>query len=164
MKVQRLEFNQPFNYSTVYRTFMQRSLLVLLFVVWSTAALFSQQHTIDSIESEIANAGEDSNRVKLYLLAGKTVIYQDVNKAIFYFMAAAKLSEKINYVSGAGLGYLSLGNAYSFISKTDSSLLFMSQSLVYLRKLNSAVYLGNFFGNRADTYVQISDFKKFDFY
>jgi len=139
---------------------MQRSVLFLLFIVWSTGTLFSQQHEIDSIENEIGKTAEDSNRVKLYLLAGKTVIYQDVNKAIFYFMAAVKLSEKINYVSGAGIGYLSLGNAYSFISKTDSSLLFMSQSLVYLRKLNSAVYLGNFFGNRADTYVQISEFKK----
>ncbi len=132
-------------------------LLCLFFIA---GKLFAQQGSLDSIIKAITYAKEDSNKVKLYQRAGRAIIYQNTNKAIEYYISAVRLSEKINYPLGSGLSFLALGTAYSLLSKTDSSLIYMDSSLVYLRQINSATYLSNFFGNRADTYVQISDFKK----
>ena len=132
--------------------------LILIIVLYVPS--WAQENQLDSLKREIAKAKEDTNKVKLYLQAGKAVIYQDASEAVVYFLKGARLSTKINYVWGSGVCFLCLGDAYSFLSKTDSSFFYMDSSLIYLRKLNSAYYLGNFYGNRADTYVQVSDFKK----
>jgi two-component system, NarL family, sensor histidine kinase UhpB len=139
---------------------MQKLIISIAFIFFILVKLFAQQSSLDSLLHEIALAKQDSSKVKLYLKAGKEIIFQNTNTAISFYKTAANLSIKSNYTIGAGLCYLSLGNAYSLLSKTDSSLLYMDTALPYLRQLNSAQYLGNFFGNRADTYVQISDFKK----
>lgn len=139
---------------------MRKITLIAILAFCYSAVLFSQQNKIDSLKKAISKAAEDTNKVKLYLMAGREVIYQDPNKALVFYFAGVRLSEKINYPLGTGLCFLSIGNTYSFLSKTDSSLIYSDSSLVYLRKTNSATYLANLFGNRADTYVQISDFKK----
>jgi two-component system, NarL family, sensor histidine kinase UhpB len=139
---------------------MKQLLNCLFFITIWYSPCKAQVTTLDSLKKEIAKAREDTSKVKLYLLAGKEVIYQNPNEAIVYYLQGVKLSAKINYIQGAGICFLSLGNAYSFLSKTDSTFLYMDSALLYLRQLNNATYLANFFGNRADTYVQISNFKK----
>lgn len=87
---------------------------LFIYILLSFLAFISkgQQTKIDSLESLLINAVEDTTTAKLYGELSWEYLVKDTQKAIEYAEKTLKLSDSLNYKRGKVVGYYRLGDAY----------------------------------------------------
>jgi class 3 adenylate cyclase len=89
------------------------------------------QNTIDSLQTILKTAGQDTDRVNILNTLSYELLYSNTDTTIYYANQAKNLSEKLNYSRGIASAYLRLGQAYNNLGSYDQSQLFLSKALTY---------------------------------
>jgi len=142
---------------------MQRIFLILILIIscFGTA----QNAEVDSLKSVIANAAEDSTKVKtLLVLAGKYHI-SDSSAAIQYASEAQDLAERIGYKTGLAYAYKSIGLTNFYNSVPLEAVLNWELSLSTFTEINDLQGQSNMLNNLGAIYFyQGDDAKALDYY
>jgi class 3 adenylate cyclase/tetratricopeptide (TPR) repeat protein len=126
---------------------------------------YSQNDEIDSLKSLVANAKEDSTKVKTLLtLAGKYHI-SDSSAAIQYASQARDLAEKIGFKTGLAYAYKTIGLTYYFNTVPFKAVLNWELSLETFMEINDLQGQSNMLNNLGATYFnQGDDAKALDYW
>lgn len=91
----------------------------------------AQNNTIDSLQSILKTAGQDTNRVNILNALSYELLYSNTDTTIYYATQAKNLAGKLNYSRGIASAYLRLGQAYNSLGSYDQSQLFLSKALEF---------------------------------
>jgi len=87
-------------------------LFCLMFCLLLTVSNILFAVNIDSLKIELSKAKADTNKVKIYQILAKEIIYNEPDKAIVYGREALLLSEKLDYKTGIGTALKIIAFAY----------------------------------------------------
>jgi tetratricopeptide (TPR) repeat protein len=97
--------------------------ILVLFVLGTLflSSTSAQNSKIDSLQSALKNAKEDTNKVNILNLLSYELLYSDVDTTIHYANLAKELARKLNHTRGEAAAYLRLGQAYNNLGSYDQS-------------------------------------------
>lgn len=95
---------------------LNRRLSLIISLLMLGFSISAQQHgrkAIDSLETKLRIAKQDTNRIKILHALGMEYQYDDYKKAISLFDEGIELSQKLNWKYGLGYCYIGRGEAMS---------------------------------------------------
>jgi adenylate cyclase len=110
---------------------MQKSILIFFLVIALQHICAGQNKKIDSLQTILRTAGEDTNKVNALNILSYELLYSNTDTTIHYSIIARDLSEKLNYSKGLASAYLRLGQAYNNLGSYDQSQAYLSKALTY---------------------------------
>ena len=115
---------------------MYKYFKVLLVLVFICSTSHSQNKTlIDSLRTELKNrTTEDSIKVSILTLLHEKLMFSKPEEAKFYALEELRISRKIDYPRGLGIGNMHLGNYFSNRSENDSALFYYNKGKEYFKK------------------------------
>lgn len=119
---------------------MKNLLQVLTIFIFIINPTFSQNtKLIDSLKHELALKKEDDS-VKVMLLTKlhEKLMFSKPEEAKKYAELELKISKKINYENGKGLGFLHIGNYYNNRSENDSAKFYYEKAKTIFTKTNKS--------------------------
>jgi class 3 adenylate cyclase len=144
---------------------MQRIFLIIILIISLSCFGTAQNAEVDSLKSVIANAAEDSTKVKTLLaLAGKYHI-SDSSAAIQYASQARDLAQRIGYKTGLAYAYKSIGLTYYYNTVPFEAVLNWELSLATFTETHDLQGQSNMLNNLGATYFyQGDDAKALDYW
>lgn len=115
---------------------MKQFFLFCFLVLFVCISLVAQNNTIDSLEKLLSISEEDTNRIELLNQLSYYYLYIDTAKVKEFDRQSLELSQKLNYVKGIALAYVSMGNAFYSTTEYDKALKFYYLSLEIAKKNN----------------------------
>jgi two-component system, NarL family, sensor histidine kinase UhpB len=134
------------------------SCLIIFISFIAAFQLKAQTFNQDSLLKELPKAKEDSSKTFLLRNIGATYYNQDPRKAIAYWRQAVELSYKLNYVKGLAINYINISLGYSFLSKMDSSVIYIDSAIKYSKIIGEPDRLALAYLNKADAYRNLGNF------
>ncbi len=124
---------------TTQLVYWLRALLVFVLIPLSLFARQDNEHRkIDSLQKELAICTIDSGKVKLLVALSDCLHCQDSIAKKNYLLTALELSEKINWLNGKCLSYLSLAYTYNTCYRNNEKAIEAYNScLAISRQLNN---------------------------
>lgn len=138
---------------------MKKSVCLLLSYLCIVAAQ-SQSFNVDSLQTELQTAGEDTNKVILYRMLTGIVGNRNPAEAIEYGKAGIKLGKQLKWEKGVAGCYLNVAAAFGFKGQLDSAMLYIDSAIVSAKIVGDPTRLALVYLNRADYYMQIRNFKQ----
>jgi two-component system sensor histidine kinase UhpB len=130
---------------------------ILCLCLLASKTTWSQHPDPDSFQTRLNKAAEDTNKVHLYWKAGAAAIYQEPLEALPYFKGGLLLAKKLQFNPGIEKCFAGISLSFSFISKYDSTLLYIDSAIYYARKVGNPARLALVYLNRADVYTNLQN-------
>lgn len=111
--------------------------LCFLFCSWG-----QENTTLDSLTHLLSTQKDDTLKVLTLNKLSYANLYVDFNKSLKYADEGLRLSEKLNYRFGWGLGNMQKGSAKFVIGQQDSARFFFKKALTVFKELNKYQLLG----------------------
>lgn len=110
-----------------------KALLVLVF--FGSICQAQNKALIDSLRTELKNrTTEDSVKVSILTLLHEKLMFSKPEEAKAYALEELRISRKINYLRGLGIGNMHLGNYFSNRSENDSALFYYNKGKEYFKE------------------------------
>jgi len=134
--------------------------LLLLWVVCLHSSLAQEYLNRDSLMDQLVHMEQDTNRVLLYISIGQQFENNIPDSAIYYYLKARDLSEKLGYRTGT-LKYISnITYVYNAQGKYDEALTLNLQSADLASKYGTPIQLAACLGNVANSYLLMERYEK----
>jgi tetratricopeptide (TPR) repeat protein len=104
------------------RSDLLKPIQALSFILLSFSVCAQEQHTIDSLVTQLNVAKEDSNKVKLYVDIIKNYVYDKQQDGLAYEKPALDLAEKIKWMPGLARIKMWVGRIYWRLGNFDEAL------------------------------------------
>ena len=128
----------------------------LLLIAFASLAN-AQQQEIDSIQTKLRRAKEDTFKVNMLLALSKAYIGSDPQTAILYAGQARDLSEKIQFQKGLAYALKNIGNANAMSGKFLEALDSWEKSLAVFSAIGDKKGVANILSNEGALYYNKSD-------
>src|SRR5262245_30204431 len=106
---------------------MRKIILLFLFLLALQHLSIAQSNMIDSLQSKLKAAAEDTNKVNIMSALSYELLNSNTDSAIYYALLVKNLSEQLNYPKGIVSAYYRLGQAYNNLGSYDSSQTYLSK-------------------------------------
>jgi len=128
----------------------------LLLIAFASLAN-AQQQEIDSIQTKLRRAKEDTFKVNMLLALSKAYMGSDPQTAILYAGQARDLSEKIQFQKGLAYALKNIGNANAMSGKFLEALDSWEKSLAVFSAIGDKKGVANILSNEGALYYNKSD-------
>lgn len=115
---------------------------------------------IDSLQSLLIKAKEDTNKVSILNSLSSELINKIPAKALSYAFQAAKLAERIGWQKGLAYSYRNIGSSYLSLSDPSKAIDFHQKSLFIAKKLGDKNLQAREYGNIGNAYNAISNYNQ----
>ncbi len=133
--------------------------IILTFFLFSVFKLTAQDSKIDSLIKVVKEAGEDTIAVDALLELGEKT-NDDPNKKFLYLDKALKLSLKLDYKSGIGRSYLTIGVYYTTQSDFEQAVKCLDKASLIFKELDLKDMEVATLGNMGNVHCYLGDFEK----
>ncbi|MBO6881725.1 MAG: hypothetical protein JJ870_14305, partial [Winogradskyella sp.] len=111
---------------------MKRTIYVLIFALITQLGFSQHKELIDSLKLELKKRTiDDSIKVSILTRLHEKLMFSKPEEAKQYALEELRISKKINYKRGLGVGNLHLGNYHSNRSENDSALYYYNKGKAY---------------------------------
>lgn len=138
---------------------MRKLVFVFLFLL-SAPCLMAQDATADSLRRLIEESKPDTTRVDLLIKLAKNLRSTDLNRAIEIAKEALKLSEKLQFNSGAAQAYNTLGLCYYFLNNYPEALIHWQNAKEMFELTGDMSGVANVLSNMGAIYHNQSEYTK----
>jgi len=144
---------------------MVKTYLLILLYSFMFLIADGQNTKIDSLNNIINQAPEDSTKVIALIELAENFYKTSATDAVRLGTQAKELAEKINYLSGLGYAYKSIGMGYYFQSNFLEALFNWQQALNTFKLINHSKGIANMLNNLGAVYFNEGDDEKaIDYY
>lgn len=117
---------------------MKRTIFVLIFTLITQLGFSQHKELIDSLKLELKKRTiDDSIKVSILTRLHEKLMFSKPEEAKQYALEELRISKKINYKRGLGVGNLHLGNYHSNRSENDSALYYYNKGKAYFKEIKS---------------------------
>jgi two-component system, NarL family, sensor kinase len=138
---------------------MGKNALTILFTILSVGLNSQTFMNKDSLLSLLPSVKEDSAGVEFYINLGRQYETSETDLAKHYYGKARKISERIDYPSGAIRSIFNYTYVLNLQGRYDSGLALNLKALDIARKLNDQVLVGKALFNTGTSYRQLSQYE-----
>jgi signal transduction histidine kinase len=145
-QIRTFEYFRATNKKTLNRRLLQ--IVVLIFSLVSSVCVCAQkqeQAFIDSLQTELLNSGEDSNKVNILYNLSFSYRKTDQDKGLEYGKQSLKLAKKMNWNKGKAQAYTSIGRNYHFKYKFDSAIKYYKKALKLWKEIENKQQIGDMY-------------------
>ena len=144
---------------------IKTSILIITLLYLGVPHLAITQSHLDSLQAEIRNSRDDSNKVKLMLELSSEYFSTAPPMAIKVAKDAEELGRKINYMKGAAYALKNSGIAYYYQGKYVDALQQWNHSLAVFDSISDKVGIANILSNIGAIYYDEGEYNKaLDYY
>lgn len=136
-----------------------KKLFFYIFLAYSVSSN-SQNGTIDSLQSSLKTAKEDTNKVKLLTAICQQYGNLEYNERLTYAEKALQLASTLNYKKGVLGAELVLGAISNDKGKYDEALAHFNKALSVARQIqNNRLEMASIYGEFGNTYYCLSNYQ-----
>ncbi len=135
-------------------------LFVFLFPVFSIA----QKQRIDSLQTLLKTAKEDTAKIKNLNALSVLLFDDDAQNSLSLANKALALSQKLNYVNGIATSYFNLAQASKELGDYEKCLRNLKITMTLFNKIKNNPQLGNVLNELGTVYYHKSDYDSAKFY
>jgi two-component system NarL family sensor kinase len=131
-------------------------------ILWSVCLhiLSAQQYlNRDSLLGQLNKSGQDTNRVLLYISIGQQYENNLPDSAIYYYLLARDLSERLGYRTGILKYYSNITYVYNAQGKYEEALSLNLQSVQLAKEHGRPLQLAACLGNVASSYLYLERYE-----
>ncbi|WP_412560871.1 tetratricopeptide repeat protein [Winogradskyella sp. MIT101101] len=117
---------------------MKRTIFILIFALLTQLGFSQHKELIDSLKLELKKRiTDDSIKVSILTRLHEKLMFSKPEESKQYALEELRISKKINYKRGLGVGNLHLGNYHSNRSENDSALYYYNKGKAYFKEIKS---------------------------